>query len=69
MEWKSVNDELPPIDERVLLFTDTGIIEGSRCKINNRWNFISLSFHGCGCCSEDNDIVTHWMPRPEPPQK
>lgn len=70
MEWISVNDRLPEIDQNVLLFTDSGIIEG--CRIDSKygeWNFISLLAHGCGCCSSDEDIVTYWMPLPEPPKK
>jgi hypothetical protein len=28
------------------------------------WDVVSLSSHGCGCCSSENDEPTHWMPKP-----
>lgn len=66
MEWISVKDRLPKINQNVLVLTDSGIIEGWMAM---GWNFISLNIHGCGCCGKDCDIITHWMPLPEPPKK
>ena len=64
MKWVNVDDRLPESGEHVLGFCSDGIIE---CKAyDGRLNSIVFASHGCGCCSED-DIITHWMPLPEPP--
>jgi len=30
------------------------------------WEFARLNSHGCGCCSSQDEMPTHWMPLPEP---
>lgn len=67
MEWININDRLPEIDEDVLLLTDGGVIEGNRCNKTYMWEFIQLCIHVCGCCSSEDDIVTHWQPLPKEP--
>jgi hypothetical protein len=64
--WIDVSDNLPELLKPVLLFTNKGIIEGYRTV--NDWNFISLDWHGCGCCGGPGDVVTHWMPLISPPK-
>jgi hypothetical protein len=67
--WISVDDRLPDVDQDVLLLTGSGIIEGSRTNGDyGDWNFITLNFHGCGCCSGDSDEVSHWQPLPSEPK-
>ena len=34
---------------------------------DGEWDVISLPSHGCGCCSGDDPLPTHWMPLPAPP--
>ena len=65
MKWISVFDNLPEILKPVLLYTQEGIIQGYRTV--NDWQFITLDCHGCGCCGNNGDVVTHWMPLIELP--
>ena len=61
MKWIDVKIELPEKNVSVLLFTDSGVIEG-HIDDKNIWSFICLDYHGCGCCGGNADIITHWMP-------
>jgi len=70
--WISVKDRLPEKDKDVLVMVDDCMIEGSydveRAKDYNRgWTFISLASHGCGCCSDGDENITHWMELPLKP--
>ncbi len=67
-DWVSVNDELPKIDETVLMahfHRDVFVwISSGERQGNNIW----------GCDWDDDEFlathyhtVTHWMPLPEPP--
>lgn len=76
MEWISINERLPELvnknkygdfSDDVIFLTDKGAIEG-RLNANGSFSFISLDEHGCGCCGDDTDVVTHWMPLPELPK-
>lgn len=63
MEWISVKDRLPEVDEPVRVKGDTAITTAKRTerefwliKIGGRWrNWLT--------------IVTHWMPLPEVPKQ
>lgn len=75
MKWISVKDRFPELKHKnrygdfsdyVLLLTESGAIEGMYNE-DGSFIFISLNIHGCGCCSTEDDVVTHWMPLPEPP--
>lgn len=64
-EWISVKDRLPNEGAYVLGLSDDGVIE---CRVTNGvLKSVWFSSHGCGCCAED-DVITHWMPLPEPPK-
>ncbi len=68
MKWISVNEKLPEINKNVLLFTDSSVIEGYKDdELYEEWSFITLDFHGCGCCAGNSDEVTHWQPLPKEP--
>ena len=58
--WISVDTELPPEDEDVLGYIESGVITVLTRKSDGQWYY------------EDDDArvakrVTHWMPLPEPP--
>jgi hypothetical protein len=67
MKWINVKDGVPPKHTDLCLLTDSGIIQGNyvgwedEYSDTDNWEFISLDVHGCGCCSYDTDVVTHWM--------
>jgi|TARA_R110000796_G_scaffold169416_1_gene286270 hypothetical protein len=70
MEWIKLTDRLPKENEGVLTLTNGDVIEGYMEKNGDEieWWFISLQIHGCGCCSRDDDEVTHWQPLPKAPK-
>jgi len=55
MNWISVDERLPSVGERVLIFT-TQVLEAVRYK-GKKFNRF-----GCGC------EPSHWMPLPKKPQ-
>ena len=64
-EWISVADEIPEEGKYVLGISSDGCIE---CKVTDGvLHSIGFASHGCGCCAED-DVITNWMPLPEPPK-
>ncbi len=74
-EWQPI-ETAPKDGTHILLFIESKIIEGWWEKreydgpwpmVLELWKTIWLSEHGCGCCAEDNDDPTHWMPLPEGP--
>jgi hypothetical protein len=65
-KWISVNDRLPEEGVQVLTYTEGEIIEG--CVGQYGWSYTWLNCHGCGCCGENDDKTTHWMPLPDPPK-
>jgi hypothetical protein len=69
MMWNSI-DTAPKDGSSVLLLIDGKAIEGwwknfELYSSRGEWEVVTLHSHGCGCCSEDNDLPTHWMPLPE----
>lgn len=67
MEWISVSEKLPSLDEAVLS-TDGDIVAVTIYKYDMnvyQWDFFSS---GCGCCDTDMKVVTHWMELPQPPK-
>ena len=49
MKWIKIIDRLPEVNQDVLLFTNSGVIEGSREESEDlEWGFIVLDAHGCG---------------------
>jgi hypothetical protein len=61
-KWISVEDELPPVGERVLAC----IVKHHICEA-----FIDCEdmWHRSPNCYELKGTVTHWMPLPEPPEE
>lgn len=73
MEWISVKDRFPEIEERVLVYQKGGVSGGNEVdityrtheyypdekEINNR-----IAWHDQGICNN----IHFWMPLPEPPK-
>lgn len=63
MEWISVKDRLPEVDQGILLYWNDDICTGYLTKYGNDFIF-------CDGFTDDyeKEFVTHWMPLPEPPK-
>lgn len=57
--WISCSERLPEVYEKVLTYNDEGIIHDN-FRLNLRDGSVGWS-QGCG--------ITHWQPRPEPPER
>ena len=75
MEWIKCNERLPKIDDDYLtLVVDNG--NSKKCKVQRFYKiprklegmFVD-SFSNWELTSWDDNIVTHWMPLPIPPQE
>lgn len=66
MEWISVKDRLPSIDENVLVY-DNCFKDVSIGYISDFLNYRKTWITDCG--ESVSDTVTHWMPLPEPPKE
>lgn len=64
MKWISVKDELPETACDVLFYTKFKLVMYGCC-INRNWY---EAYNGL-LCSTTTEIVTHWMPLPEPPKQ
>ena len=59
--WIPVTERLPENTVDVLVFRPKMKMEiGITCRINDEWLRYGKDLHG-------NDVITHWMPLPEPP--
>lgn len=60
--WIPVTERMPENTADVLVFRPKMKIEiGISCRINDEWLRYGKDLHG-------NDVITHWMPLPEPPE-
>jgi len=63
MEWISVNDKMPNIDQRVLVFDKNGVHGG---------NPLDIEYLLCDGSWSDQGLfsgITHWMPLPDEPKE
>ena len=61
-QWIPVTERLPENTVEVLVFRPKMKIEiGISCRIDDEWLRYGKDLHG-------NDVITHWMPLPEPPE-
>ena len=65
MEWQPI-ETAPKDGVTVLVYMDGDVFQGQYK--NNHWIFPFSNYHGCGCCSEENDSPSYWMPLPSPPK-
>ena len=75
MTWQPI-ETAPKDGTHVILWIEGSAIEGqwdSQTRNDGTsygpgtWEVLILPSHGCGCCSNENDPPTHWMPLPTPP--
>ena len=59
-KWISVKERLPENDDDVLIITEFGISMGCYVIHRDFWVYYT---------NPDSNIVTHWMPLPEPPKE
>ena len=74
MDWIKVEDQLPPIEKRVLVYQKGGVFGG---------NEVDITYRTCEYYSDDKEInnaiawdgqgignyIHHWMPLPSPPKE
>jgi hypothetical protein len=53
--WRSVEDELPPDDDDVVVFDAS--------------HDCYIAWYDRGTWHNESDTITHWMPLPEPPEE
>lgn len=74
-KWQPI-ETAPKDGTHILGLFDEGVIEtwwrvnvrDDGSEYGHEWDAITLSSHGCGCCSWENDPPKAWMPLPEPPE-
>lgn len=71
--WRPIETAPKDGTSILLYYPDSGVIEGmwfERYENGNggQWSVVSIDQHGCGCCADDSDQPTHWMPLPAPPK-
>lgn len=70
MEWISVEDRLPELDKKVLVYGGT---INHPCKYKNMLESSFYKMSNCGLivCANDNMYwkATHWTQLPEPPKE
>lgn len=72
-EWISVKDRLPRYNETVLIYRpfmaediSVGNYYGYYGEDDEEWH---EGWVCCGTIVTDKDVITHWMPLPEPPKE
>lgn len=67
MEWQPI--ETAPKNTNILVFMKGYVYEAEQVLRGSKfiWQFPFADYHGCGCCSEEVDRPTHWMPLPDFP--
>lgn len=59
MEWISVKDRLPEVNELVIGYDGYSVQPVIKCRKKSEWDYVNSG-------SQVN--VTHWMPLPSPPK-
>ena len=69
MTWQPI-ETAPKDGTHILVIIEDAVVEAwwdENEGYRSEWSTPSLSSHGCGCCSGNNDEPTHWMPLPVRP--
>lgn len=71
MDWISVKDRLPEINQWVISYSPNfrSSIAITQYEKSTDESFWSLLSSGCGCCDGVMQNVTHWMQLPELPKE
>lgn len=63
-DWRPIG--AAPTDQHILAYWSNGVVAEAAFPYD-KWCPVHISHHGCGCCYDDSDVATHWMPLPDPP--
>ena len=69
-DWKPI-ETAPKDGTRIILLVNNYAIEAhydNEGYYESKWEVVSLPVHGCGCCGDENEEPTHWMPLPAAPE-
>ena len=67
-KWVSVNDRLPESEQYVILWTKTGVMKYAKY-LDDEPHRPWITYDENGSCRAWDNVVTHWMPMPEPPKE
>jgi hypothetical protein len=70
IDWQDIATA-PKDGTEILLYVEDVAIEAVWDSSLGRrfWRVGSVTSHGCGCCSSNDDDPTHWAALNKPPQK
>ena len=66
--WVSVKDRLPENEQYVMLWTKTGVMKYAKY-LDNEPHRPWITYDEDGSIRAWDNVVTHWMPLPEPPKE
>lgn len=66
--WISTNDRLPENEQYVMLWTKTGVMKYAQY-LNDEPHRPWITYDEDGSIRAWDNVVTHWMPLPEPPKE
>lgn len=66
--WISTNDRLPENEQYVMLWTKTGVMKYAKY-LNDEPHRPWIAYDEYGSIRAWDNVVTHWMPLPEPPKE
>ena len=66
--WISVKDRLPENEQYVMLWTKTGVMKYAKY-LNDEPHRPWITYDEDGSIRAWDNVVTHWMPLPEPPKE
>ena len=66
--WISVKDRLPENEQYVILWTKTGVMKYAKY-LDDEPHRPWITYDENGSCRAWDNVVTHWMPMPEPPKE
>lgn len=64
MEWIKIENQLPELNKKVLIYLSHGTI-----KVDERYKSLYKNQIGAWRNTYPDKNITHWMPLPEPPKQ